>query len=104
MKNTKIKQALISKRKIIDKIDAQIVKLLNKRAYNVKEIGKLKVKLDMKAHSPVREKQVLKNVLIKNSGPFSSKAIIKLFRQIIEESKKVECREIDRIKQSKQCR
>src|SRR6185295_2794165 len=46
-------------RKAIDKLDAQIVKLLNDRTTHVFEIGKLKLQAGGEIYAPQRELQVL---------------------------------------------
>jgi chorismate mutase/prephenate dehydratase len=46
-------------RKQIDKLDEQLVKLLNERARVVEEIGKLKNKTDKPIYAPDREKEIL---------------------------------------------
>ena len=74
----------------IDKIDLELVKLLNKRAHCAKEIGKLKMKIGIEAYSPKREKEVIKNVASANQGPLPLKAVRRLFKHIIDESRNVE--------------
>lgn len=59
-----------SKRNKIDKIDKEIVKLINKRASVALEIGKDKKKNNSEFYLPSRESEVIKNIL-------SSKNIIK---------------------------
>ncbi len=88
MKN--LKKEIDRWRDHIDKIDIQLVKLLNKRAKCAEEIGKLKWKLDIEAYSPEREKEVLRNVSRTNPGPLSVKAMKRLFERIIDESRSIE--------------
>lgn len=74
----------------IDKIDLQLVKLLNQRAGCADEIGKLKLKLGFDAYSPKREKEVMRNISTVNRGPLPPKAVRRLFERIIDESRSVE--------------
>ena len=74
----------------IDKIDLELVQLLNKRANCAKIIGKLKLKLGDPVLAPDREKEVIQNVTAANSGPLSAKAIKCIFQRIIKESRSVE--------------
>ena len=51
-------------RKRIDKLDDQLVKLLNERARVVEEIGKLKNRTDKPIYAPDREKKILEKIVI----------------------------------------
>jgi chorismate mutase len=85
-----LKKEICRWRKRIDKIDLQLVKLLSERAKCADEIGKLKLRLDIEAYSPEREKEVMHNVSAANAGPLSAKAIRRLFERIIDESRSIE--------------
>ena len=64
--------ALRSLRTQIDKLDLQILKLVNERASVAAEIGKLKNDQGEEIFSPAREEEVLQNVLQlneKHKGP-----------------------------------
>jgi chorismate mutase-like protein len=74
----------------IDKIDHNIVVLLNKRAQCVDEIGRIKKKIGINIYSPKREKEVLQNISKVNSGPFSQRAVRKIFSSIMHESRNFE--------------
>jgi chorismate mutase len=95
MKN--LKKEIKRRRDSIDKIDMQLVKLLNKRANLAKEIGKLKAKAGFKARSSEREKEVIGNVSSFNNGPLSIKAVKRLFKLIINESRNTECTVMNKI-------
>ena len=73
----------------IDEIDAQILKLLNERAMTAKTIGITKKEKNIDILNRTREKQVLDNLVVKNNGPLSDKAILNIFTVIIQI-----CREI----------
>jgi len=75
-------------RERIDKIDREIVKLLEKRIGIVKEIGRLKRDTGAEIFDPEREREVLKNV--SNSTKLDKKFVRDLFRSIIEYCKNEE--------------
>jgi chorismate mutase-like protein len=74
----------------IDKIDQRIIFLLNKRARCVDEIGRVKKKIGINVYSPKREKEVLQKISVINSGPFSRRAVRKIFSCIMLESRNFE--------------
>ena len=71
----------------IDKLDLQILKLVNERASAAGEIGKLKSENSTEVFSPVREEEVLINVLEANKGPLDEVTIRAVFREIISGSR-----------------
>jgi chorismate mutase/prephenate dehydratase len=78
--------ALRSLRSQIDKLDLQILKLVNERASVAAEIGKLKNDHGEEIFSPAREEEVLQNVLQlneKNKGPLDAGTIRAIFREIM---------------------
>ena len=81
---------LISLRKKIDNIDRQIIKLLNKRASIAKSVGKLKRRAGRDVYVPDREVQIYKNILKKNKGPLSDKALKAIYREIMSSSLSLE--------------
>lgn len=74
---------LLELRGEIDTINQDILKLLNKRAQVVLEIGKLKKENSMDVYDPVREKEIEINLAELNSGPLPDESVIKIFRKII---------------------
>jgi chorismate mutase/prephenate dehydratase len=83
----KVEAALRSLRSQIDKLDIQILKLANERASLAAEIGRLKNDQGAEVFTPVREEEVLQNVLEANKGPLRSDTIRGLFREIISGSR-----------------
>ncbi len=79
---------LLAHRKEIDKIDDEIVRLLNERARHVIKIGKLKKAADSQAnlHTPAREAEILDRLCKTNKGPFSSSALRAVYREIMSGS------------------
>lgn len=70
-------------RKEIDRIDRQILELLNKRAGLALKIGEIKRKKGILFYDPVREKNLISNLIKINKGPFPDDTIKSLFREIL---------------------
>lgn len=77
-------------RKGIDKIDLEILKLLNERASMAIEIGKEKKDSNVACYAPEREKEVLENVVRENPGPLPNDALKALYREIMSASRSLE--------------
>jgi chorismate mutase len=77
-------------RKRIDRLDEELVRLLNARASCANEIGRLKDQVGIETYQPSRELEVLKHVRTVNSGPLDGSAITRLFERIIDESRRLE--------------
>jgi chorismate mutase/prephenate dehydratase len=74
----------------IDKLDLQILKLINDRASVAAEIGKFKNDHGEDVFSPAREEEVLQNVLQvneKNGGPLDAGTVRAVFREIMSGSR-----------------
>ena len=88
-------------RRKIDKIDDEILILLNRRAENVLDVGALKRmekgSKKVKFYKPDRERQILERLTSNNSGPFPNDALKTIYREILsaslslEEPLKVSC-------------
>ena len=74
----------------IDEVDRKIIELLNNRARHAMNLGKIKEELKLPIYMPEREKEVLNNVQMHNSGPLSNDAIRRLYERIIDESRRME--------------
>src|SRR3989442_5657255 len=70
-------------RKAIDKLDAQIVKLLNERTRHVLEIGAIKLKAGEEIYAPHRELAVLERVCRGNPGPLPKESLRSIYREIM---------------------
>ncbi len=70
-------------RKTIDEIDSQILRLLNRRAEVVLEVGRLKTEQNLDYHAPQREEEIYTRLMAENGGPFPSQALRPVFREII---------------------
>lgn len=71
----------------IDKLDLNILKLVNERASLAAEIGRIKNDHGSEVFSPAREEEVLKNVLEANKGPLDEVTIRAVFREIMSGSR-----------------
>jgi chorismate mutase len=77
-----------ARRKKIDGIDEKLVELLNLRAQLAIEIGAFKRRYRLKAVSPAREREILRRVCETSAGPLDPKAVARLFRAILTESRR----------------
>lgn len=77
-------------RKDIDIVNRQLLLLLNKRAEIVIKIGKIKKQKNMPIYAPAREAAIYRKIVEKNQGPLTDEAVIKLFKAIIDESKRLQ--------------
>ena len=74
----------------IDRIDAQLMALLNSRSACAVEIGRLKRRLGLPVYSPEREAWILDRVMRDNPGPLEPTAVRRVFERIIDESRRLE--------------
>jgi chorismate mutase-like protein len=72
-------------RRNIDRIDLQLLALLNERTRVVEKIGAVKQEFTMPVYEPKREDEVFRNVLEHNSGPLPPDAVKRIFERIIDE-------------------
>jgi chorismate mutase len=77
-------------RKEIDDIDAELLRLLNMRARLALKVGALKQAADLPYCDPERERHVLQRLREINDGPLDERAVRRVFRRIIHESKRVQ--------------
>jgi len=82
--------AIAALRDEIDRIDAELVVLLNRRAAQALEIGRIKRVLNMEIYQPSREEAVLRHVRGLNPGPLDADAVARLFERIIDEARRLE--------------
>lgn len=77
-------------RKEIDEIDDQLLRLLNTRARLALKVGALKQAAHLPFCDPERERTVLQRLQEINAGPLDERAVDKVFRRIIRESRRVQ--------------
>ncbi len=78
------------KREEIDRLDAELVRLLNRRASIAMELAEVKQGLGWGMCDPDRERQVLAQVVGSNTGRFDEQGLCRIFRRIIFESRRME--------------
>jgi chorismate mutase len=76
----------------IDEVDRELLRLLNRRARLAMKVGALKQNAGLPCCDNERERDVLTTLQQANSGPLDSRAVGKLFRRIIRESRTLEAR------------
>ena len=74
----------------IDGLDEAVVWLLNERARLATVIGRAKKMSGLSIHAPEREDAVLRNVMMLAEGRFGSRGIERVFRTVIEETRRAE--------------
>ena len=72
-------------RRNIDRIDIQVLALLNERARVAEIIGTVKRDQGLPVYEPKREDQVYRNVLDHNHGPLPADAVRRIFERVIDE-------------------
>jgi chorismate mutase len=77
-------------RREIDEIDAELLRLLNMRARLALKVGALKQAAHLPFCDPDRERLVLERLREINAGPLDERAVDKVFRRIIRESRRVQ--------------
>jgi chorismate mutase-like protein len=72
-------------RRNIDRIDLQLLALLNERTRIVEKIGAVKEEFSLPVYEPKREDQVFRNVIEHNNGPLPADAVKRIFERVIDE-------------------
>lgn len=85
----------------IDAIDQEIVRLVNQRAGIAKKIGALKTNAGLPIADTDREEKILRGICDKNPGDLPDESLIRIFRQIIRESKQIQTKIADQILENK---
>lgn len=84
-------------RKNIDKLDNEILEMLNRRSEIVIKVGHIKRTQKSRFYKPNRERQILERLTSGNKGPFPNDALKAIYREILsasvslEEPLKVSC-------------
>src|SRR3954467_12701843 len=77
-------------RKAIDKLDSQIVRLLNESTKHVLAIGEIKIKAGEEIYAPHRERAVLQRICRKNDGPITNDSLRAIYREIMSSALSLE--------------
>ena len=74
----------------IDELNQKLLELLNERAACALEIGKIKQAKGDPIYAPDRETKILNRIKELNMGPMTQEAAQRIFRQIIDETRRME--------------
>ena len=77
-------------RQAIDRLDKQIVALLNERTKHVLQIGAIKLKSGEEIYAPHRELAVLERVCKLNDGPITEESLRAIYREIMSSALSLE--------------
>jgi len=72
-----------NERQKIDRLDEELLKLLNLRAKIVKQIGRLKSKKGTDVYASGREREILQRLAVSNKGPLPLESVEHIFQGII---------------------
>jgi chorismate mutase len=74
----------------IDQVDRDIVRLIEQRARIVRKIGEIKAGAGLPTMDRNREEEVLRNICGASTGCVSNVAIVRIFSEILRESKSIQ--------------
>ena len=77
-------------RKRIDSIDEQIMMLLNRRAAEVKQIGRIKTAAGIPLVDAQREAEIYRRITAENFGQIDNDGLMRIFEQIVAESRRIQ--------------
>ncbi len=77
-------------RQAIDRLDKQIVALLNERTKHVLEIGAIKIKAGEEIYAPHRELAVLERLCKLNEGPITNESLRAIYREVMSSALSLE--------------
>jgi chorismate mutase/prephenate dehydratase len=77
-------------REKINRIDGQLVSLLNRRALLAQKIGEIKKSKGLDVYDPAREEEILASLARENPGPFPAGSLDAVFREIFAASRHLE--------------
>jgi chorismate mutase / prephenate dehydratase len=77
-------------RKAIDRLDAQIVRLLNERTKHVLGIGEIKLKAGEEIYAPHRERAVFQRICKLNQGPMTDDSLRAIYREVMSSALSLE--------------
>lgn len=80
-------------RRKIDAIDEQIVTLLNRRAVEVKQVGRIKTAAGLPLVDAQREADIYRKAAAENFGQIDNDSLMRIFEQIVAESRRLQAKE-----------
>ena len=84
------RKKLASVRRTIDRLDEQLLRLLNRRATLALAIGRIKKRKKWPVFDATREAMVLRHVIREHHGPLSARAVQHIFQAILCECRRRE--------------
>src|SRR3954469_21820272 len=81
---------IVEHRKSVNKLDAQLIKLLNERTKHVLAIGEIKLKAGEEIYAPHRERAVLQRICSQNAGPITNESLRAIYREIMSSALSLE--------------
>lgn len=84
------KKLLASLRERIDKLDKDLVELLNQRAQVSLEVGRWKAERNEPIYMPFREREVMNTIADKNPGPLPESHLRHIYREIMSSSRRLQ--------------
>jgi len=88
--DTRRRSRLAAVRWRIDRLDLQLLRLLNQRAADALAIGRIKKRRKWPMFDATREAFVLRHVVRANAGPLSARAVQRIFQAILRECRRRE--------------
>lgn len=82
-------RSLNAGRQKIDLLDAELLRLVNRRARIAVKLGAIKIACGLPAYDGRRERQVLARIRGRNQGPFTGETVVRIFSCIIRETRKI---------------
>lgn len=77
-------------RKEIDRINDELLDLLNRRVRTAMKIGVIKAQNNLPVSDRSREQEIIRSLVAKNPGPIDSKGVRAIFKSVIMETKRIE--------------
>jgi len=87
-----MKESTDNPRAAIDRIDDELLRLLNDRAALALKVGEVKRRVDASLCDNQREREVLARLCQQNSGPLDDNSLTNIFQRIIDECLQVQLR------------
>jgi chorismate mutase / prephenate dehydratase len=85
--NDNLQKQLAGLRETIDRIDQQLLRLLNERMEQAKEIGRIKADVGSPSFDPSREEAIYARLSGGNPGPLSDDGLRSIYREILAASR-----------------
>ncbi len=85
-----VRREMLRRRAEIDQLDAELVRLLNRRTELARQIGRVKGRCGLPTLDLKREFEVLGRVRKHNQGPLDERGLLRIYRGIIREARSIQ--------------